>query len=138
MNDQILNMVDQHREDSFFTHAEFNDETRALAEQKLGLRLPEQYVEYLKTFGHGGVGGVDILGVGCNGSLIFVEETLLYRKYGLPKNLVVIENQDEWLVCIDSVTGKIVSWSQGEDVLPEHDCFDDYVIEEFHEAIDNL
>ncbi|WP_195419750.1 SMI1/KNR4 family protein, partial [Collinsella sp. D33t1_170424_A12] len=91
MNHQILNMVDQHRENSFFTHAEFNDETRALAEQKLGLRLPEQYVEYLKTFGHGGVGGVDILGVGCDGSLIFVEETLLYRKYGLPKNLVVVE-----------------------------------------------
>lgn len=30
MGDQILKMVNQHREDSFFTHAEFNDEPARL------------------------------------------------------------------------------------------------------------
>lgn len=138
MNEKILGMANQYEEDSFFTHAEFTDEARAVAEHDLNLVLPEQYVEYLKAFGHGGVGGVEILGVGCDGSLIFAVNTLLYRKYGLPLNLVVIENHDEWLACADCETGKIVAWSQGGEVLPEHDCFDDYVVEEFREAIDNL
>lgn len=138
MNKMILEMAAQYEEDSFFTRAGFSDEARARAEHELNLTLPDQYVEYLKTFGHGGVAGVEILGVGCNGNLIFVEETILYRKYGLPLNLVVVENHDEWLICADCDTGKIVSWCRDEDVLPEHDCFDDYVVNEYQEAIDNL
>ena len=138
MNKEIVEMATRYEENSFFTHAEFTDELRAAAESELKLKLPEQYVDYLKAFGHGGVGGVEILGIGCDGSLIFVEDTKLSRKYGLPMNLVVIENHDEWLSCVDCDTGKMVTWAQDEEVLPEHDCFDDYVIEEFQEAIDNL
>ena len=63
---------------------------------------------------------------------------LRHHRDGLPLNLVVIENHDEWLACADCETGKTVTWSQGGEVLPEHDCFDDYVVEEFREAIDNL
>lgn len=138
MNKKILDMVSQHKEDSFFTRTGFTDELRVEAERKLGLTLPSQFVEYLANFGHGGIGGVEILGVACDAELIFVEETELYRKYGLPNNLVVIENHDEWLSCIDCDNGKVVTWAQGEEVLLEHNCFDDYVVEEFQEAIDNL
>lgn len=116
MNEKILGMANQYEDDSFFTHAGFTDEARAVAERDLNLVLPEQYFEYLKAFGHGGVGGVEVLGVGCDGGLIFVENTLFYRKYGLPLNLVVIENHDEWLACVDCETGKIVTWSQGGEV----------------------
>lgn len=138
MNEIIVEMATRYSENSFFTRAGFTDEAREAAETTLGVTLPDQYVEYLKAFGHGGVAGVEILGVGCDGSLFFVEDTLLYRKYGLPVNLVVVENQDEWQMCSDCSTGKIVSWSRDEDALPEYDCFDDYVIDEFREAIDNL
>ena len=138
MNEKILEIATRYEESSFFTRAGFSDEARASAESELNLTLPEQYVEYLNIFGHGGVGGVEILGVGCDGTLIFVEDTVFYRKYGLPLNLVVVENHDEWLTCIDCSTGKIVSWSQDEETLPECDCFDDYIVEEFQEAVDNL
>ncbi len=138
MNERILEMVAQHKGDSFFTYAEFTDEARLRAERALAVSLPEQYVEYLKTFGHGGVAGVEILGIGHDGSPIFVDRTIFYRGYGLPENLVVVENQDEWLTCIDCDTGKIVSWAQPEGVMPEYNCFDDFVVDEFQEAIDNL
>lgn len=138
MNEAIIEMATRYEEDSFFTRTGFTDEARKTAECTLGVSLPNQYVEYLETFGHGGVAGVEILGIGHDGSLIFVEQTMLYRKYGLPKNLVAIENQDEWLMCADCNTGKIVSWSRDEDALFEYDSFDDFIIDEFQEAIDNL
>lgn len=138
MNKKILEMAAQHKEDSFFTYDDFNNETRQRAEDALNVHLPEQYVEYLKMFGHGGVAGVEILGVCQSGSLAFVDSTQLYRRHGLPENLVIIENQDEWMTCIDCATGKIVSWSQDGSVLPEYDCFDDCIVDEFQEAIDNL
>ncbi len=54
MNEKILEMVAQYKEDSFFTYAEFTDEARVRAEKSLNVILPDQYVEYLKAFGHGG------------------------------------------------------------------------------------
>ncbi len=138
MNEKILEAVAQHKEDSFFTHAEFSDENRTRAEETLGLSLPGQYVEYLKTFGHGGVAGVEILGIGCDGTLIFVDKTMLYRGYGLPENLVVVENCDEWVYCIDCSSAAVVSWEVDGEVKPEFDCFDDFVLSEYSDAIENL
>ena len=69
---------------------------------------------------------------------MFLEETLDYRKYGLPENLIVIENCDEYVECIDCNTGEIVSWAIGEDVLFSSPSFDDYLLDSLKEAIDNL
>lgn len=138
MNEKILEMVAQHKEDSFFTHAEFADETRVTAEKALKVTLPAQYAEYLKAFGHGGVAGVEILGMGCDGSMIFVDSTLRYRGYGLPENLIVVENCDEWLYCVDCSNGAVVSWEIDGEVKPEFDCFDDFVLSEYADAIENL
>lgn len=77
MNEIIVEMATRNAENSFFTRAEFTDEARATAESTLDVTLSNQHVEYLEAFGHGGVAGVGILGVGCDGSLLFVEETLL-------------------------------------------------------------
>ena len=55
MNEKIFEMVAQYKEDSFFTYAEFTDEARVRAEKSLNVILPDQYVEYLKAFGHGGL-----------------------------------------------------------------------------------
>ena len=63
----------------------------------MDLILPSQYVEFLKTYGHGGICGVCTDGIGLDGSYVFVENTLEYRAEGLQENLIVIENADEWL-----------------------------------------
>ena len=70
--------------------------------------------------------------------MLFLETTLRYRKYGLPHNLLAIENVDEWLYSIDCDTGSVVSWSQADGIRPEFSSFDEFVISEFNDAIENL
>lgn len=138
MNEQLVEMVKSHEEDSFFTRAGFTKEMLTTAQEELGVTLPTQYVDYLVRFGHGGVAGATIEGVGCDGSLIFVEDTIECRRQGMPSNLVVIMNVDEWVYCIDCDTGHIVSWSPLDGVRDECECFDRFIIDQFTEAVDNL
>lgn len=138
MTKEILNTIKKYEHEGDFNYAHVEDSTLEKAQNTLGVRLPDQFVEYIKMFGYGGIGGITILGIGLDGSVIFEEETLSYREYGLPENLVVVENIDEWLNCIDCNTGKIVSWDQSGLLKEECDSFDDYLIRQMEEAIDNL
>ena len=104
MNDIILNTIKKYEVKGDFNYASVTDDMISDAEEILGVKLPNQYVDYIKMFGHGGIAGVEILGVGLTGKMIFVESTLEYRADELPGNLVVIENVDEWLMCLDCDT----------------------------------
>lgn len=138
MNDRIKATISQYEETGDFTYFKVTDGMISAAEKELNLTLPEQYKDFLKTYGHGGIGGISILGVGLDGSMVFVEETLDYRNDGLPLNLVIIENEDEWIFCIDSATEKIVSWDMSGYTKEEFDCFDDYLLAQMQDAIENL
>lgn len=120
-----------------FTHTNISNNELELAEKELHVTLPTQYVDFLICYGHGGIGGVEVIGIGKNGKLLFVEETKKYREYGLPENYLVIENCDEWVYCIDCSTQKVVSWSNGstENCYPD---FDAYLSDRFHDAVENL
>ena len=78
------------------------------------------------------------MGFGFTGSMIFVDATLDYREDDLPKNLVVIENVDEWLTCIDCDTGKIVSWDFSGYIQEEFEDFDEYLIDRMNDVIENM
>ena len=121
-----------------FNYASVTDDMISDAEEILGVKLPNQYVDYIKMFGHGGIAGVEILGVGLTGKMIFVESTLEYRADELPGNLVVIENVDEWLMCLDCDTGKVVSWDFTGYIKEEYDSFDDYLMDQMNNAIENI
>ena len=138
MNDVIKGLIQEHMEEGDFTFAQVSDKVIEEAEMTLGVNLPGQYIAFLKEYGHGGIGGMCTLGVGLDGSSVFLEETLDYRCSGLPDNLVVIENCDEWLYCIEAETGKIVSWDMTGFIKPEYDCFDDYLLDQMRDAIENL
>ena len=97
MNDIILNTIKKYEVKGDFNYASVTDDMISDAEEILGVKLPNQYVDYIKMFGHGGIAGVEILGVGLTGKMIFVESTLEYRADELPGNLVVIENVD-WVI----------------------------------------
>lgn len=137
MNDQLVGLIKKYESKGDFTHALVSEWQLEEAEQKLGVKLPAQYVDFLKQYGHGGIAGIEVMGVGINGNLLFVNETLKYRKYGLAANLVVIENCDEWLYCIDCNTGNVISWSDG-DCEYSYLCFDDFLLDRFADAIENL
>ena len=137
MNSQINDLITRFEDKGSFTKVAPNQEMLAEVEKKLGLSVPEQFLEYLKAYSHGGI-GFEILGIGFDGSISFLEETLEYREDGLPNNLLVVENCDEWLYCIDVNTGEVVSWSIDEDPSVEYPSFDSYLVDRLNDAIENL
>jgi len=138
MKAQIRALIAQHEKEGDFTHVAPTEEMLASAQRLLGVTIPQQFVEFLQRYSYGGIGGVTILGVGLDGSMAFLEETLDYRKYGLPHNLLAVENCDEWLYCLDCDTGEVVSWSQVDGILPGYPSFDDFLLQDLEDAIENL
>ena len=138
MNDRIRALIAQHEQDALFTRVAPTEEMLASAQQLLGVTIPQQFVEYLNEYGHGGVGGVELLGVGLTGTMLFLEATLRHRKYGLPNNLLVVENCDEWQECIDCDTGEVVSWDPIEGVIVDYPDFDAFLLDRIQDAIENL
>lgn len=138
MNAQIRDLIAQHEQKGDFTHIAPTEEMLASVQRLLGVTIPQQFVEFLKGYSYGGVGGVTILGIGLDGSMAFLEVTLDYREYGLPHNLLAVENCDEWLYCLDCGTGEVVSWSQVDGILPGYPSFDDFLFKDLEDAIENL
>lgn len=138
MNDQIRALIAQHEQDVLFTRVAPTEEMLASAQRLLDVTIPQQFVEYLNEYSHGGVGGIEVLGVGLNGTMLFLEATLRHRKYGLPNNLLVVENCDEWLECIDCNTGEVVSWDPIEGTIVDYSDFDAFLLDRTQDAIENL
>ena len=138
MNDHLRELIARYGKDSDFTRVAPTKDMLAAVERLLGVTIPPQFVEYLEEYSYGGIGGITILGVGLDMSMAFLEVTLDYRKYGLPHNLLAVENVDEWLYCLDCDTGEVVSWSQFDGVLPEYACFDDFLLQEVEDVVENL
>ena len=115
------------------------DEELADTEKELGFAIPEEYVWFLKTYGHGGF-FFEFLGYGLNGKAIFVAKTLYEREFGLPKELLVIENCDEYVCCIDINSKEIVSWSKhdSDGIIKVADSFYEYFLCKIDNAIENF
>lgn len=137
MNKQIVDLITQNGKDDAFNKVAPTQAMLDEAQSELGFPVPEQFLEYLNTYGHGGF-GFEILGIGFDGSIAFLEETLEYREEGLPANLLVVENCDEWLYCIDADTGEVASWSFDEEPCVEFPSFDDFLLSRLNDAIENL
>lgn len=137
MNNQIKELISQYGKDGSFTKIAPNQAMLEQAESRLGFSIPEQYLEFLNTYSQGGF-GFEILGVGFDGSVSFLEETLEYREDGLPENLLVVENCDEWLYRIDSDTGGVVSWFLDGEACPAYSCFDDFLLARINDSVENM
>lgn len=81
---------------------------------------------------------MEILGVGLTGTMLFLEAMNLYRRYGISHNLLVVENCDEWLYCLDCDTGGVVSWNQADGVRSVYPSFDVFLLQDPEDAIENL
>lgn len=91
------------------------DETRIdEIERSLEIVFPQIYESFLNKFGLLIGYGVDILGCGKGAEASVVRETKRYRSLGLPDNFIVIQNVDEWVYCLDSTTGEVVSWDRDD------------------------
>lgn len=137
MNSKIETVISQYEDDGSFTKVAPTQEMLDKAQTKLGFSIPEQFLEYLNAYSHGGI-GFEILGVGFDGTMPFLDETLEYRQDGLPDNLLVVEDCDEWLYCIDATTGEVVSWYFDEEPSVDYPSFDDYLMDRLNDTIENL
>lgn len=139
MNQKLYELIRRYERKGDFTHTPFTEEMLKEAQNTLQLILPPKYVDFLQKFGHGGIGGIAVLGVGKNGQLVFVNDTLTCREYSLPQNLIVIENCDEWLYCINADTGVIVMWSYDCDTVDAaYQDFDEYLGDRLKDEIENM
>lgn len=141
MKEKILELINSNEEifgDDAFLKRFPTDEELQKAENDLGFKIPEEYVWYLKTFGHS-LCFFEFLGYGLNGKAIFVTQTLEEREYGLPENLLVIENCDEYVHCIDVVTKEVVSWScyDKDGVIKVNNNFYEFFLDNIDNAIEN-
>lgn len=137
MTKNLQELICKYEKKGDFTHTSISTSEIELAEKELHITLPKQYVDFLTRYGHGGIGGIEVIGIGKSGKLLFVEETKKYRQYGLPENYLVVENCDEWIYCIDCDTEEVVSWNDGY-AESCYQNFDAYLSDRFHDAIENL
>lgn len=115
------------------------DRELSKAKIQLGFDIPNEYVWFLKTYGHGGF-LFEFLGYGLNNTAMLVDKTLHERKFGLPTDFLVIENCDEYVVCIDVVNKNVVSWSKHDKdgVVGVAESFYAYFLNRIEYAIDNF
>lgn len=113
------------------------------AQELLGVSFPESYKWFLRNYGHGGIGGLEILGIARVEMPTCAEETLRFRKLGLPNNYVVIENCDEWIFCIDTSNIKegrcpVVDWDRKGTTRVRYSNFEEYLKDRVLEALDRM
>lgn len=139
MNENLFEVIKNNEVKGDFTYAPVPNKMLEEAEKELNLRIPTMYREFLQKFGHGGIGGLEVLGVGKKNRMIFVETTILFRTHNLPSDLIVIENCDEWLYCIDVNNGKVVMWSNdSKDVDIAYNDFDEYLEDRIQDVLENI
>lgn len=139
MLNELYELIKQHESRGDFTYAVVTEDMLNKAEKRLGVRLPEEYKNFLKKFGHGGIGGIEVLGIGKNGVMIFEKETLRYRTYGLPNELIIVENCAEWVYCVNSLDGKVVMWSRGSSGYSQvFDNFETYLYDRVNDMLENM
>ncbi len=131
-------MIDNYKEDKDF-YGPIQEEYITLVEDELKVSFPDQYKEFVRNYGSGGICGVNVLGIeGELGSSVLLN-TKRYRQLGLPKDLIVIEDLGEFVVC--SKTGSktsVLYWNRFQKqgtVMYEN--FYEYLFDTFKEAIDN-
>jgi hypothetical protein len=88
----VKKIIHEYQEFVFFTGGVKEEEIIKI-ENELNVKLPESYKWFLSHYGYGGIGGTTIEGVLPNGNLTVVEQTLYYRKHGLPEHLIVLNGR---------------------------------------------
>ncbi|SFT02315.1 SMI1/KNR4 family protein [Marininema halotolerans] len=109
----------------------------------LEVNFPDSYKWYIQNYGHGGVEGVEILGI-AHIAMPVVEETVHYRQHGLPPQYVVVEDCGEYVYCLDTSRMEngecpIINWAIWEPIaIDKFDDFYSFLVDRFQEEIDNL
>jgi len=140
MNKRIEKMIKEYGDERDFFGAA-SDEAISKAEIALDVKFPAQYLEYVKKYGGGGIGGNEITGVKDEGYASVLEATESWRKLGLPDKLFVVWGVDEYAYCMfsaDANDEKVYTWSpDGDGLIFKSETFDAFIIDSFENTIAN-
>lgn len=64
MNEKLQKLILTRENPGDFTHTSISTNELELAEKELHVTLPKQYVDFLVCYGHGGIGGIEIIIIG--------------------------------------------------------------------------
>jgi antitoxin YobK len=137
---EIKGLIDQLGDRVEFFGKADEDRIR-LIEKNLDTSLSESYKWFLQEFGLALISPFKILGNGLSDTPSCVRATMSWRKYGLAKHLIVIEEEDEWIYCLDTskmIKGEcpVVDWVQGKGVGNVYfDSFSSFFLTCLHEAL---
>ncbi|WP_315069717.1 SMI1/KNR4 family protein [uncultured Clostridium sp.] len=116
----------------FFWKSGASDELIKKLCNNLEVELPNSYIEFLKTYGEGGLSGFYISGINNDEYSSAEEDTLLYREEkNIKKELIVVgrvkTKWEKYLICLDTSRMK-----DGECPVIKYDLVDNEV-EDFKE-----
>ncbi|WP_244886811.1 SMI1/KNR4 family protein [Rossellomorea vietnamensis] len=139
LDHNLLKMINEYVEEGDFTGS-ISENDIMNAEIALELSFPQEYKEFVRMYGSGGIGGVEIHGVEGPEYASVVEHTVRYRKLGLPTKYVVLEHADEFVYCLNTEEDHVVvRWDAvWKKEIKRYNSFDEYAEDSFSEAIDNL
>ncbi len=130
--EDVFKFIDSATNGEYFTKKYFTGgvgmEKVDYIEKELSVTLPDSYKWFLKTFGYGGIEGIEIIGYDKCTPPSVVVETKEYREYGLPEKYVVIEDCDEFIYCLDTSKMEnnecpVISWDMQDSILFEEKNF---------------
>ena len=137
LKNKINKLIKKYEEKKDFTYSPLSLEMINDSENKLGIKLPDDFLWFLNTYGAGGI-GFDVFGV-AGKELEFVKETMYNRSEDMPWNLLAIENCDEWIYCIDCDNGKVLMWSPWEGLSDYcYNSFSEYLLDRLESSTENL
>lgn len=140
MNEKIFEMIEKYGDDTDF-YGKVSEKDISKIEEMLNLQFPHGYREFVKNFGSGGICGVEIVGVEGDQGASVVKATERYREFGLEKHWVVINDSGEFFMCMSTfdVNERVFLGDRsGQEPVVHYNSFDEYLIDVFQEAIDNL
>lgn len=132
-------------EDVFDMPEDGNSELIERFENEFDVVFPDDYKYFLGKYGGGGFGFINIFGLetarGALDECSLAKMTAHCRAKGMPVGLVVIENQGDYVTCIDTLRkagrAQIVTWSwlDMRRVNDKADSFLNYLIKKIRRCV---
>lgn len=109
--EKLRSLIVDNQEECFYIPRVPDDAVTKISEM-LSVTLPKDYVVFLENYGMLIAYGVEILGCGLTGIPPVVIATQRYRTFGLRHNAIVIREIDEWVECLDLLSGEVFTWDR--------------------------
>lgn len=143
IKESIANIISENGKYGIFTGGVDKKKIEEL-ETLMGTQLPNSFKWFLENYGHGGIGGVEILGIAKSDIPACKEATDGLKEYDLPEGYVVIEDCGEYYYCLDTLriddSGEcpVINWDMIEGDGIEYSNFLDFLYERLLISTKNL